>query len=725
MMQVRKILSLIVFMSVLLSCRKEYDQKYAKPDWLVGTVYDQLSKSYQGRKDSTRLFAEAVDTLGLKATLSSGAWTFFVPTDSAVRQYLAQRNISSLLQLPREELNRLVLYHLIKYSYSDYQLLNLNSAVYGNLSQDVLSSYSGQYWRYTTQCTDANELQTSFDGTSYNVVGLTKCVPLLSTEYFTNFVTGDAAQNYNYFYPTSVWGGLNLSSAKIIKKNIACDNGYIHLLDKVVAPLPNLRQIIANNSDYSLFYHILSRFAVYSINTAATAAQPNGGDTNHDGIVENLYNLNYPFAVDVNYELSGSLTTAYTFCPPTNDALSSYLNSTILKFYPNVDSVPLSYFQPLIQSHLAPKVYWPSSINTLTTNSNNESMLFDPNVDVKTKAVASNGFMYGLNKVIVPNYYRSLAGQIVDPSYSVFRKALERTSLLTSNLQYLSNKYTVFVPNNKVLADSGIVYDPVLLTLTHPDPVTKLSVAFSSYDLQQFVQSYIAKGKYTNLSDVKYLTTINNKIIKVLDNNTIQAGGNIEDNDKASLVHVDLPIENGDIYLVSRLLKQPKGNIAYYLYKRFPNFFQLLIDGGLISTNTATNITDYVRYSIGALYSSSNLSTVFAVSDYGVNSVSSGFSTADKEAFCRYLMVSNLNVIPGDFYNSVAFNTIRKDTKLSQVGLTIMAKLRLNTDVTTNRLHLINNTGNQDVTLTDDLIITSNGVIRLIDNDQSIQFESN
>jgi hypothetical protein len=725
MKQHGKTFTLILLITFLFSCRKEFEEKYAKPDWLVGTVYDQLLKSSKDFNSQTKtsLFTEAIDSLGLKDKLSKGAWTFFVPSDSAIQVYLTQRGITSLLQLPREELNRLVLHHLFKYAYNDYQLLNLNLSQY-NFTPDVAASYSGYVWRFLTQCTDANSSETSIvNGETREIAGLQKVVPLFSTEYFTNIAQCDALSSYNYFYPASVWSGLNLAAANIKRRNIVCDNGYVHIIDKVVEPLPNLRQIIATNPDYSLFYHILSRFATYSVNNTATAARPNGGDINYDGVVENLYDIFYSGLINPGNELTTALTSAFTMCPPNNDALNQYLESTALKYYNNIDSVPLSFFRPLIAAHLASSIYWPSIIkDKQAINSNSEYMAFDPDADVKTKVVASNGLMYGLNKVLIPNYHKSLAGQLIDPAYSVFITALEQSGVLTNNLQYLSNNYTVFVPTNTLLSDSGIVYDPVTKIIKYPDPVTKEPLPLSGYNLQQFVQSYIAKGKYNNLSEIKYLTTINNKIIKVVDDLNIQGGGNIENNETVSLTKVNSSCENGDIYLVDKMIKQPKGNLGYYLKQRFPAFFNLLNESGLVGTSVGSSITDYNRYSIGVLYSSSNSATVFAISDLAVTNQNLT-TTADKDQFCRYLMVNNVNAIPGDNFNNVPFNTVLKDTAASEPGMTINAKIRLNT--LNNALNLINNTGTQVKPVTDDLIITSNGIIRTIANDQVIYFEYN
>jgi uncharacterized surface protein with fasciclin (FAS1) repeats len=728
MKQRGKILTLILLTTVLFSCRKEFNEKYEKPDWLVGTVYDQLSKTIEGSSEqtSTSLFAEAIDSLGLRDKLSKGAWTFFVPSDSAVQIYLSQRGVSSLMQLPREELNRIVLYHLFKYSYNDYQLLNLNLSQY-NYTPDVIASFSGQMWRFLTQCTDANSAEKSVNDTvTREIAGLPKTVPLFSTEYFNNIAKCDASSNYGYFFPSSVWSGLNLSSAKIIKKNVVCDNGYIHIIDKVVEPLPNLRQIIATDPDYSLFYHILSRFATYSINSGATAARPNGGDINNDGVIDYLYNINYSgITYNPGNELSSGndLISSYTLCPPCNDALSQYLQNTVLNYYNNIDSAPLSFFKPLVLAHLASSVNWPAHINANKAyNSNNELIQFNTGTDVKTKAMASNGLMYGLNKVLVPNYHKSLAGQLLDPSYSIFIKALEQSGVLTNNLQNLANDYTVFVPTNELLNDSGIVYDPALKQIKYPDPVSKLLTPLTGYNLQQFVQNYIAKGKYGNLSETKYLATINNKVIKVVDNQTIQAGGNIEDNEMITLTKVSTQSENGDIYLVSKLLKQPKGNLGYYLKNRFSSFFTLMSDAGLVATSTSSTATDYNRYTIGALFSSNSMSTIFAPTDAAVG-LQSFPTTVEKERFCRYLMLNNINIIPGDNYSGVSFNTVLRDAVASGPGFTVLAKLKLNT--VSDILHLINNTGIQDVTATDDLIITSNGVIRTIANDQIISFEGN
>ena len=81
---------LAAFLLLFISCKKEYNEFYARPENLEQPIYQQLTAS--GRfKSLTTLIEKA----GYKETLSSaGYWTLFAPHDSAFAVFFKERGLA-------------------------------------------------------------------------------------------------------------------------------------------------------------------------------------------------------------------------------------------------------------------------------------------------------------------------------------------------------------------------------------------------------------------------------------------------------------------------------------------------------------------------------------------------------------------------------------------------------------------------------------------------------
>ena len=96
-----------------------------------------------------------------------------------------------------------------------------------------------------------------------------KYLPYFMTGYFTS--KSLTASDYNYFYPSSTYTGFNVADAQVVEKDIAAENGVIHVVNKVITSLPSLDQYIGSNANYSEFKKILDKFLVqYVLNQTVT-----------------------------------------------------------------------------------------------------------------------------------------------------------------------------------------------------------------------------------------------------------------------------------------------------------------------------------------------------------------------------------------------------------------------------------------------------------------------
>lgn len=696
-----KIIKLLLYSLLIIlvfSCEKEFDKKYERPSWLAGTVYDQLQafSKLEDENASTKLFLKAIDTVGLSDKFRVSSWTLFVPNDAAMKKYLAANNLTSLAGLSIKQIEDIVLYHTVKYSFNDYQLFYPQGT-----HPDAALINAGLTWRFATQFSGNITKQLSTrDGVFYDVVGTAKLLPIFSKEYFANVVNADAAQSYNYFCPGTTFNGFNAANSQVVTKNVKCENGFIHVIDNVAGPLYNFDEIITFDPQYSIFSRLLSRFASFSVNQTATDNQPNKGDPDGDGYINTLYSKNYSNNLIVwpNSEQNTNNMEAYTALVPNDLALNEYLNNNILKFYTNIDSVPRLVALSIVNGHLTNTACWSQKLNT-KRNGNGEFITIDPAKDVASAKLASNGLFYSLNKVQSPEIFSSVLGPIMlNPKYSVFLRLLESSGMVQT-LKDLKTDYTIFVPTNQALRDSGIYVDAN-------------NVLYLTTSASNIVMNCIYKGKILDVSDKVFISTLNQSVIKVVDNENLQAGGNIEDDDYVpySKVEYITPVKNGAVYEISKMFKKPKKNLGWYMTKdpRFSDFYRMLNLAGMMSTPNPNNSNEYTRYGFRDGFTG----TIFVPQP---PSLTSSFNTAiSAEQFVRYLMIPKFKLMNYESAVPTPYLTSAKDPVLSTPYVPVYEQILVSYNPASKLITLSNKVFDQVTVGAGDDIIASDGIIHFI-----------
>jgi hypothetical protein len=702
MKQIRIILFFTLLTSLFISCKKDFDKEYEKPSWLTGTIYDQLQANAKLTDESlsTKLFLQAVDSAGLAAKFKVSSWTLFVPNDAAMKKYLADNGVQSLSQISNDQLYSMVLFHTIKYAYNDYQFQNPN--LLSGTNPDVAARTEGQIWRFPSQF--GGYIQRNVfsipDQMSVDVVGTPKYSSLFFNQYFTNFAKTDPATSYNYFCPGINFTGFNFAASQVVSKNIVCENGYIDIIDHVAGPLLNFDEIISSDPQFSIFAHMLARLATYAINTTATNNQPNNGDPDGDGVIDNLYTKSYTsLSVKPNDENTDA-TNCYTAFIPTDQAMTGYLNSNIFKYYNSIDSVPLNIIRYFVQSHFSATAAWPQKIS-VKTDANNEFIKFSSGTDVVSAKLASNGLFYKLNKVQTPSILNSVLAPIyLNPEYTVFTRLLENSGIV-NDLRDIHSSYTVFALTNKALLDSGIYIDGT-------DNIYPITTNASN-----IVKDCIFKGKLVNLTDKVFLKTLSDNVIKIVDYNVIQGGGNIENGD---LVPVEaagttaLTILNGSVYRTSKMIKRPKKNLGWYITKdpRFADFLRMCNLADMMATPNPNNTDDNTRYG----FKSGFRGTVFIPLPASLTAPFVTVTTA--ESFTKFLMIPNVKLLNFETTGLTSYYTIAKDPVLSTQYFPVYEPINVAYDTGDLMIVLSNRVHDQVKVNTADDIIASDGIIHIL-----------
>jgi len=261
-------------------------------------------------------------------------------------------------------------------------------------------------------------------------------------------------------------GDVHIYDALLISQDSVAENGYINQTEKVIAPLPNMAEVIRTSGRTNIFSHMLDRFSypVYSkeITKAYNTLHPEapidsifikryfasfGAD--HKSTLTNPLDkrefqdsdgkvyLKYDPGWNEFYDEKDQRADMATMFVPSDDCLWEYFNpngggwqlvmtysQTYSKnpnirvekgdyatLYDLIDDIPLSTLQALIKVIQFPSftAAVPSKMVKLPNDANED--LFDPtDVDqIDTCFIANNGAVYIMNKVYGPADYTSVA----------------------------------------------------------------------------------------------------------------------------------------------------------------------------------------------------------------------------------------------------------------------------------------------------------------------------
>ncbi len=460
----------VIIAALFTSCKKKFDEYYARPDNLAAPIYKQLVDN--GKFTN---FVSLIDKAGYAGTLgAAGYWTIFAPTDSAFTAdaefaaFIKDRGFNSVAAVDSVTAQMIVKYLLVfnafeKSRIDDYQsnlgwvpdnAFKRRTAYYTGFYNDT--AYNGQ--AYTSVQSNRNNTSSN-TGYYISADNGNKYIPCFTSDYFAR--QGLTPTDYTYFYPGAAFSGFNIANASVTQKDIAAENGVIHIINKVVTPAKSIDEYLRNKPQYSLFRSILEQFMVLFIkNTDATHRYQmlNGGS--QDVTVKVYSNLLAFSPNNENYiklQDNDGQRDGWTIFVPTNDSLSKYINTVVLQQYSSLNALPLSIIADLLNAHMWQTTVWPSKFNS-TYNYLGEPAKMDPNTDIVDKKMLSNGVFYGTKKVNEPNVFSTVYGKAyLDPRYSLMTRLLDME--IKGNITNPGVKYTMFMMSDAVLAARGYSYN--------------------------------------------------------------------------------------------------------------------------------------------------------------------------------------------------------------------------------------------------------------------------
>ncbi|MEO6731141.1 MAG: fasciclin domain-containing protein [Ferruginibacter sp.] len=595
---------LLLTLSVLLvNCRKKaYDEYYGRPASLEPPIYQQLAA-----KGNFKNLLAVIDKAGYKGILgAAGYWTFFAPHDSAFTVFFKEKNIAGIEQLDSNACRKIVTYCLVYNAFKKERIGDYQASI-GWVPNAAFrrrtASYKGVYdgMDNTGKSIKIISSNRNNNGATFYVDAdnNNKYIP-----YFVdNFMAGKglSASDYNYFYPNTPYTGFNVVDAVVTEKDMAAENGVIHVINRVITELPGLDEYLASNPNYSEFKKLFDKYLVqFALNPLVTEKYQivNGGTS---PIYTKIFNANLAFSLNnenfMKLQDNDGQANAYSMFVPTNTVLLNYINTVLLEHFTSLDAIPIGVIYDFVNAHLWQTAVWPSKFKT-TYNFLGEEARFDPLTDVTDKKILSNGIFYGTNKVQEANVFSSVYGKAyLNPKYTMM------TSLLNQELKFqisnLSQKYTLFLVSNSALNAAGYFSDPSVdnnpnfqWRYTPPGGGTALVGSSALVRLLRVVNLHVIPGRdITSLSTPGIAMSYGGEFVRYA-NNTAFAAGNLYTN-SAIKSSGTKTAKNGSVHYLDSILDFSNFTHGIYIRKigaatssQFNSFWQYLSNSAIYVSGT-------------------------------------------------------------------------------------------------------------------------------------------
>lgn len=468
---------------MLPSCDDGYEWAQEKPVWLGQSIYDELA-----RRGNFSIYLKMVDDLGRKDFLSqTGSVTVFVADDDTYRAYFQAHGIDeNHLSMPMKRY--LVNSSMLENAYV-LDLLTNQPLQEGILKGQVMRRTNTQWTAYDSIPAigpeEFPEASVSGDYWSqlreegkplYNIVdrGTMPMVHFIWRQMMTKDITkSDFSYLFNgaEFHEEDVY----INNVKVREGNVTCQNGYIHIMDGVPAPLPNMAAYLRTNPDTKIFSKLIDRYSAPSRDRNrevgyAELQERYAGQNLYPALAggDEVYNRRYFFSSAdgsswTNFngtEVRGTLkfdpsqndyqegsvntgeatasnsvnTDMAAIFAPTDEALREYWNSEggafLRERYPSeepFENVPNEVLSEFLNNHMQYSFLssLPSKFNLVLDDAKDPVGMEPSDIVLGSTAVCNNGAVYVMNKAYAPASFRSvIAPTLVNENMRIMNWAI-------------------------------------------------------------------------------------------------------------------------------------------------------------------------------------------------------------------------------------------------------------------------------------------------------------
>lgn len=452
-------------------------EKYQRPDWLPGKLYTSVSV-----QKNLSLFAECLRLTGLDTIINvSGCWTVFAPTDEAIRAYLLENNYARLADIPIMKLERMTKFHIIQDPWSLNQLKilgstgwrtydNSKSESYAYKRETMLRNPNDKYWikkEYRKQWVVTDSAIA--DSYKMGYTSSRKFVPIFYDKYLS--VNGLSSVDYKFYFNREFEpGNVYYAGAKILQADIFADNGFVHVIDKVVEPLLNAKERLEREvpgESYRLFLEMVYQYyPAFSPNMVATNNQP---EIKLGGIADTLWDINYAaLAFNLQKErfetINQTLIRHNGLIAPTDEAFKKFIDGvlTVKSGFPhwnNTKSLPMDIVNIIVAQNVKSSPIYPSR-STYKKIFKESNRYHQNQEDIIRTDFGSNSTFIGLGNYTPDRAFTSVTGPVFcRPNFSFFRLALQYSGALDVIATHKGPLLFFPITDFSMIADSSLLVE--------------------------------------------------------------------------------------------------------------------------------------------------------------------------------------------------------------------------------------------------------------------------
>jgi uncharacterized surface protein with fasciclin (FAS1) repeats len=555
-------LALTTGLSVLFlapSCSDPFDY-YNPPGDSPDPIYTQIKK-----QPDFSIFAQGIELVPELVNIidASGLYTAFIPTDSAFEVYFEKKGISSIDQIPQDELSMLINYHLL------YDL-RFNYDFWYEQAFDPKNTYKPEDTRYLTRAVAPGYTVKDYLGRDLLVRTDNKFINVYVKELLarTAPIGGSYLEDYKIVYGKDA-DEININASTTVSDSTLIDlnaeNGALHGIVKVIEPPDRIDEIIASNEQSQLFKQMLDKLTFLSPSGQVT---PKG---------DSLYDISFGSAQTTLVPLATEAYMFTVFIPP-DDVLAPLLGIIEGGFGGSFDSIPNSTLSVLFLNHITNGNLWDKDLQQGVKTIASPEKTTEVHGMVTSSQLASNGMVYFLDNVLMPDQLSSVTGPILlNKNYYLFSQALERAGTLRSlsNLEDVTNLKTVLAVPNEAFAEAGIVYEP------SRNRFKRNNKTMTSTELKHLFEYHILRGEYSqaDLQD-RFYETENYMWLE-------SRNGEFFGNEPGNIASITATFDwgaNGFVHEVDRILVPPDQTLKSVLEANdeYSSFVKALSDNHLL-----------------------------------------------------------------------------------------------------------------------------------------------
>lgn len=497
---------------MLVACvdKNEAVDEDSKPDWLGGSIYQELKEPDQAKlTGSFTYYLRLVDDLGLSETLSrTGSKTVFPANDEAFNTFFASNDwgVTSYDQLTVSQ-KKLLLYN----SMLDNALLISMMSNMSNANGSDNLVLTGQAMKHQTNISVIDTVQHLNKGVGIPAnnkywdqvrnrqggIDIVRDATRSMMVHFTreqmlnnNITTTGEGSDFNILTNSLYTDGTAyIFNDRVIKSDITCQNGYIHQVENVIVPPGNMAEVLEKSSNTKYFSRILNYFSAPYYSKTVTDDYNSWATANGKAEIDSIYEVRYlssQTAHSTTNDPMGNLVTssnllAYDpgwnqYSPQQSSGGVDYAICDVGAMFAPTDDAVKNFFLPSSSTSNGGGAYlidiYGSKANTEENLAENLDSLQSKRPDILTSFVKN--LMKSSFVNTVPSKFTTLTNDAQEDMGM-------NVSLLNKTL---SGAYDINIANN------GVIYK--LNTMLAPDEYQSVMAPSSTYEDMK-VMDYLVK----------------------------------------------------------------------------------------------------------------------------------------------------------------------------------------------------------------------------------------